>query len=93
MLTVEEKATIVGVAELRKVMKDVLEEIKTSTVILTRRNKPVGVLVDYDRFKKMEQTIDLVEDLVLGQLAAERADRKDRKSVNLEEVEKKLGLR
>ncbi len=93
MLTINDPATIVGVAELRKVMKDVLEEIKKNKVILTRRNKPVGVLVDYHDFKRMEQTIDLVEDYVLGQLARERAQRKDRKTVNLEDVEKILGLK
>jgi prevent-host-death family protein len=93
MLTVKEKATIVGVAELRKVMKDVLEEIKTNTVILTRRNKPIGVLVDYDKFKRMEDSIEMIEDYVLGRLAEERAGRKDKKLITLEDVEKKLGLR
>ena len=60
MLTVKENATIVGVAEIRKVMKEVLEAL---------------------------------EDSVLGNTAAERAKRKDRKWVTLDEAEKKLGLR
>jgi len=93
MLTVDEKATIVGVAELRKVMKAVLEEMKTHKVILTKRNRPVGVLVDYKEFRKMEELIGALEDFVLGQLAKERVQRKGRKLVALEEVEKKLGLR
>lgn len=93
MLTVEERTTIVGVAELRKVMKDVLEEIKARKVILTKRNRPVGVLVDYDEFKKMEALVEAMEDFVLGQMARERAGRRDKKLVSLEEVEKRLGLR
>jgi prevent-host-death family protein len=93
MLTVDEKATIVGVAELRKVMKAVLENMKTHKVILTKRNRPVGVLVDYKEFRKMEELIGALEDFVLGQLAKERVQRKGRKLVALEEVEKKLGLR
>ena len=93
MLTVDEKATIVGVAELRKVMKTVLENMKTHKVILTKRNRPVGVLVDYKEFRKMEELIGALEDFVLGQLAKERVQRKGRKLVALEEVEKKLGLR
>jgi prevent-host-death family protein len=93
MLTVEEKTTIVGVAELRKVMKDVIGEIKTRKVILTKRNRPIGVLVDYEEFKKMEDLIETIEDFVLGQMARERARRQDRKLVTLEDVEKKLGLR
>jgi len=36
MITVEEKTTIVGVAELRKAISDILEKIKSNKVILTR---------------------------------------------------------
>jgi prevent-host-death family protein len=93
MLTVEEKTTIVGVAELRKVMKSVIEEIKAHKVILTKRNKPIGVLIDYEEFKKMETLIEAIEDYILGQMAGERVRRQDKKWFTLEEVEKKLGLR
>jgi len=93
MITVEEKTTIVGVAELRKVMSDILGKIKSNKVILTRRNKPVGVIVDYEEYKKMEEVIDSLEDYVLGHLAKERAQRKGKKLITLEEAEKKLGLR
>jgi prevent-host-death family protein len=93
MLTVEEKSTIVGLAELRKVMKSVLQEMKTHKVILTKRNRPVGVLVDYEEFRRMEKVIAALEDFVLGHMARERAQRKNRKTLTLEEVERKLGLR
>jgi prevent-host-death family protein len=93
MLAIKENATIVGVAEIRKVMKEVLEEMKTSRVILTKRNRPVGVLVDYEEFRHMEKLLEALEDHVLGSAAAERAGRKDRRWVPLEEAEKKLGLR
>ena len=92
MITVEEKTTIVGVAELRKVMSDILEKIKSNKVILTKRNKPVGVIVDYEEYKKMEDIIDSLEDYILGHLAKERAKRKDKRLISLEEAEKKLGL-
>jgi len=93
MITVEGKTTIVGVAELRKVMSDILEKIKSNKVILTKRNKPVGVIVDYEEYKKMEDIIDSLEDYILGHLAKERAKRKDKRLISLEEAEKKLGLR
>ena len=93
MWTVEEKSAVVGVAELRKIMKDVVEEIKSRKVILTKRNKPIGVLINYEEFKKMEDLVEAIQDFILGQTAKERSRRKDRKSVTLEEVEKKLGLR
>src|SRR4030042_5399524 len=87
MVTVKENATIVGVAEIRKVMKEVLEEMKTNRVILTKRNRPVGVLVDYQEFKRMEELLEALEDHVLGKETLERARRKDRKWVTLEEAE------
>jgi len=93
MITVEGKTTIVGVAELRKVMSDILEKIKSNKVILTKRNKPVGVIVDYEEYKKMEDIIDSLEDYILGHLAKDRAKRKDKRLISLEEAEKKLGLR
>ncbi len=93
MITVEEKTTIVGVAELRKMISDILEKVKSNKVILTKRNKPVGVIVDYEEFKEMEEIIDTFEDYVLGYLAKERAQRKDKKLITLEEAEKRLGLK
>ena len=93
MWTVEEKSAIVGVAELRKAMKDVVEEIKTHKVILTKRNRPIGVLINYEEFKKMEDLVEAIQDFIFGQKAKERSRRKDKKWVTLEEVEKKLGLR
>jgi prevent-host-death family protein len=93
MITVEEKTTIVGVAELRKMISDILEKVKSNKVILTRRNKPVGVIVDYEEFKEMEEIIDTFEDYVLGYLAKERAQRKGKKLISLEEAEKRLGLK
>ena len=93
MITVEEKTTIVGVAELRKVMKEVLEEIKKNRVVLTKRNKPVGVILDFQEFRKMEELVEALEDYVLGSLAKERALRRDKKVISLEDAEKKLGIR
>ncbi|MDH5744082.1 MAG: type II toxin-antitoxin system Phd/YefM family antitoxin, partial [Candidatus Aminicenantes bacterium] len=69
MITVEEKTTIVGLTELRKMISYILKRVKSNKVILTRRNKPVGVIVDYEEYKKMEEIIDTFEDYVLGHLA------------------------
>ena len=92
MFTVEEKTTIVGIAELRKLTKEILKKLKSHKVILTRRNKPVGVLLDYEEFLRIEEIIDAFEDYVLGTLAQERAKRKEKKFISLEEAEKKVGL-
>lgn len=92
MITVEGKTTLVGVAELRKTTKEVLEKLKSHKVILTKRNKPVGVLLDYGEFRRIEEIMEALEDYILGTLAKERAQRKGKKVISLEEAERKLGL-
>ncbi len=92
MITVEGKTTLVGVAELRKITKEVLEKLKSNKVILTKRNKPVGVLLDYGEFQRIEEIMEALEDYILGTLAKERAQRKGKKVISLEEAERKLGL-
>lgn len=93
MLTIKEDTAIIGVAELRTKTADVLKEIKKHRVILTRRNRPVGIIIDYDEYKKIEQMLDEVEDIVLGKIARERLERKDRKAITLKDAERKVGLR
>lgn len=92
MITVEGKTTLVGVAELRKMTKEVLEKLKSNKVILTKRNKPVGVLIDYGEFRRIEEIMEALEDYILGTLAKERAQRKGKKVISLDEAERKLGL-
>lgn len=92
MITVEEKTTLVGVTELRKVIKEILGKLKSNTVILTKRNKPVGVLIDYGEFRETEEIMEALEDYILGTLAEERAQRKGKKVISLEEAEKRLDL-
>jgi len=92
MITVEGKTTLVGVAELRKITKEVLEKLKSHKVILTKRNKPVGVILDYGEFQRIEEIMEALEDYILGTLAKERAQRKGKKVISLEEAERKLGL-
>jgi len=41
----------------------------------------------------VEELIDTLEDYVMGQIAKERAHRKDKKLITLEEAKQKLGLR
>jgi prevent-host-death family protein len=93
MLTVKEDTTVIGITELRKMIPEVLKKIKREKVILTRRNRPIGILVDYQEFERIEQMIDLIEDHLLGRLASDRASRKVRKTVSLEEAEKRVRLK
>ena len=93
MITVKEDSALIGVAELRTNAANVLKEIKTHKVILTRRNKPVGVIIDYDQYENIELLVDKIEDIVLGNIAKERLNRRNKKLLPLEEVERKVGLR
>jgi len=93
LLIVKEDTAILGVSELRTKTAYVLEEIKKHKVILTKRNKPVGVIMDYDEYEKLSALFEELEDVVLVGIAEKRLKRKDKKSVTLEEAEKKVGLK
>ena len=93
MLYIDEAVTLVGVTELRKEIPKILKEIGKRKIVLTHRNKPVGVLMDYKEYERWEKLIEELEDQVLGQLALERERRAKKKLVPLEEAERHLGLR
>ena len=91
MITIKEDTTLVGVSELRSGLEAILEESKKHKVLIGRRNKPIAVLIDIERYKEMEAVIELVEDFTLGFLAKER-DKSSKSSdyITLEEALKKL---
>lgn len=91
MFTVKEDTTLVGISELRTHFDRVLEAIGKSKVLLKKRNKPLAVIVPIDKFNRMEELIEMIEDAGLGYLAKER-DLKSKTSdyLDLDTVEKKL---
>lgn len=93
MITVREDATILGVSELRTRAADVVAELEKHRVILTKRNKPVGVIIDYDEYEAMSALLEELEDLVLSDIAVERKERKGAKYVTLAEAEEAVGLK
>ncbi len=93
MLTLKEDTALVGVAELRTKAASILKEIKKHRVILTIRNRPVGIILDYEEYEKTEKLLDQAEDIVLGNIARERLARKGKKAITLEEAERRVGLR
>lgn len=93
MLKVSENSLLAGVSELRYKIASVLSEAKTSPVILTNRNRPVAVLLDYEEYKRTDSILEALEDLVLGHLAQQRDLRKHKKLVSLEEAQRRVGLK
>ena len=72
MITIKEETTLVGVSELRTNIEKILEESKKHKVIIGKRNKPVAVIIDMERYNQMEETLELLEDFALSYLAKER---------------------
>ena len=91
MITIKEDTTLVGVSELRTNIDKILEESKKHKILIGRRNKPIAVLIDMERYNQMEEVLDTLEDVALGYLAKER-DVKSKTSdyLDLSAAEKKL---
>lgn len=94
MFTVKEDTTLVGISELRTNFAKVLEAINKYKVLLEKRNKPLAVIVPVEKYNRMEQLIELIEDAGLGYLAKER-DLKSKPGdyIDLNKIEKKLKIR
>jgi PHD/YefM family antitoxin component YafN of YafNO toxin-antitoxin module len=75
MLQISEKTTLVGITNLRTEGRKMLKQLKVSRVILTDRNKPCAVVLDYEEYEKMRELIEMAEE---GVDAIEIAKRKNR---------------
>jgi prevent-host-death family protein len=93
MLKVEEDVSFIGISELRKETPTLLKELRQGRVILTRRNKPVGVIINYSEYEHMKNLMERVEDMILGYTAKIRTDSKKKKYISLEEAERRVGLK
>ena len=91
MITVKEDTALVGVSELRTNIEKILEESKKHKVLIGKRNKPVAVLMDMEKYSKIQHTLELLEDFALGFLARER-DKKSKLSdyVDIENALKRI---
>ena len=69
---VSEDTAVYGVSELRTKTPELLKTIGTHRVILTKRNKPVGVVLTYEEYEHLEHLIEALEDRVLGEVAKTR---------------------
>ncbi len=93
MYTAKENTTLIGTTELRSRMKDVQKALKHSKVVLEMRNKPFAVLVPIEKYQKMEEMMEILEDHVLGYIAKKREPIKEARYLSLDDVERKLGHR
>lgn len=90
----DDEVTIIGVSELRSKIYEVLEKVKHEKILLTRHNKPEAVMIDFERFREMEQQLEALEDEYFGKIALQRfkeLKRSKRKTVSHQEMMKKYG--
>ena len=94
MRQVKSDTTLVGISELRTQADAIVKVAQRGPVVLEKHHKPIAVLVPIEQYDRTEDTLDLLEDTILGLLAKEREQRSRRKDVlTLEELEKRVGLR
>lgn len=81
-------------AELRKEAPEIAKDLKYRTVIVTKRGKPVAVLEDYQTYQEKEKLVEEFEDIILGNIAKERAkNAKPEDFIPMEVVAKRLGIK
>lgn len=94
MRRVKADTTLVGLSELRTRADAILKVAQREQVVLEKRHKPVAVLVPIEQYDRTEETLDFLEDHLLGLLAKEREHHTQRaKYLTLEELEKRVGIR
>lgn len=94
MKRVPTATTFVGISELRTQADAIIQVARKERVVLEKRHKPVAVLVPIEQYDRTEETLNFLEDHLLGLLAKEREQRSPRRNtLTLEELERKVGLR
>ena len=94
MRRVKGDTTLVGISELRTQADEILKVAQQEPVIVEKRHKPMVVLIPIEQYERTEETLDVLEEAILGLLAKEREQRSRRKDyLTLEELERRIGLR
>jgi prevent-host-death family protein len=88
-------ARIVPFTEARARLTELLDEVETKHehVLITRKGKPVAVVVSPEEWEALEETVEILQDEEL--LAALRESEEDVKAdrlFSLDEVKRELGL-
>ena len=91
MFTIKDEIILVSMSELRTEMPKIRKHLTKKVVIVTSRGKPVAVLEDYDTYKKKEDFLDEMTDVILGLEAKKRHEKsKPGDYISHEEMLKRL---
>jgi prevent-host-death family protein len=77
--------TIVPITDFRNKIKEVLEQVKETPVILTQRSRPAAVVIDYETYREQAERLEELE-LKLDDLLLARAMHKSQGRVSLDEM-------
>ncbi len=84
--------TTIAITEARDSLASVVDEARTSPVYLTRRNRPVAVIVDVIEFQRLRDLAEDAEDAAAAAAARREMDETGELPVPWEEVKAELGL-
>lgn len=78
-------ARIIPVTDFRNRIKEILEQVKTSTIILTQRSHPAAVVMDYETYQNQKEKLIKLETL-LDNLMLQQAMITSKEMVSLDEL-------
>lgn len=90
MFQVEENTTFYGIADLRTEAKSMLGSLKVSRVVITERNKPRAVVMDYEEFEKLKDLLDMAEEEMVAPEVIKRK-KQAKKFLSHQEMLKRVG--
>ena len=72
MAAKNDDAAVAGISELRTDAARLLKGLSRHHIIVTKRNRPVGVILDYQDFENIMATIDELEDALISIISKKR---------------------
>ncbi len=89
--TVKNDSTIMGVTEFRSNIPALLNGKHEEEIIVVNRDKPLGVLMDFDKYQKIQDLLEIAEDYILSEMVKEGKQKKGKYLTQLQ-MENKYGL-
>jgi len=72
----KDNTAFAGISELRTDAARLLKGLSKHHIIVTKRNRPLGVILDYQDFENIMTTIDELEDALISIMSKERTGRR-----------------
>lgn len=91
MYMAKEDTVLLGVSELKSVFPSLLGHLREQRIVVTNRNRPCAVVLDYEEFKHLEALLDRAEEKIWAKKVKQRKRQKNKKSLTLAEAFKRVG--